>query len=56
MAKHQLKSPCRQSGTSPRQKETITFPQVLSREATRHSATLEGKVGVYWEAGTTRFR
>jgi len=51
MAKHQLKSPLQAIWHKPGgQKETITLPAgAVLEEATRHSATLEGKVGVYWE-------
>lgn len=51
MAKYLLKTPLpailhKQGG----QKESVMLPVgAVLEEASRHSATLEGKVGVYWE-------
>jgi hypothetical protein len=51
MAKHQLKVPLSAIWHKPGgQKESVTIPAgAVLDEASRHSATLEGKVGVYWE-------
>jgi hypothetical protein len=51
MAKHQVKAPLPAIWHKPGgQKESITLPVgALIDEASRHSGTLEGKVGVYWE-------
>ena len=51
MAKHKLKTPLPAILHKPRgQKESVTLPAgAVLEEATRHSATIEGKVGVYWE-------
>jgi hypothetical protein len=51
MAKYQLKAPLpailHKAGG---QKESVTIPAgAVFEEASRHSATIEGKVGVYWE-------
>ena len=51
MAKHELKAPLPAILHKPGgQKEAVTIPAgAVVDEASRHSATLEGKVGVYWE-------
>jgi hypothetical protein len=51
MAKYQVKTPLPAIWHKPGgQKESVTLPVgTVLEEASRHSATLEGKVGVYWE-------
>jgi hypothetical protein len=51
MAKFQVRTPLPAVWHKPRgEKESVTLPVgALIEEASRHSATLEGKVGVYWE-------
>jgi hypothetical protein len=51
MATFQVKTPLSAVWHKPGgQKESVTLPVgALIEEASRHSATLEGKVGVYWE-------
>jgi len=51
MAKFQLKAPIPAVLHKPGgEKESVTLPAgTVLDEATRHSGTLEGKVGVYWE-------
>jgi hypothetical protein len=51
MAKFELKAPLPAIWHKPGgQKESVTLPVgAVLDEASRHSATLEGKVGVYWE-------
>ena len=51
MPKYQLKTPVPAVLHKPGgQKESVTLPVgAVLEEASRHSATLEGKVGVYWE-------
>lgn len=51
MAKYQLKDPIPAILHKPGGgKEAVTIPAgTVVDEATRHSGTLEGKVGVYWE-------
>lgn len=51
MAKYQLKVPLAATWHKPGgHKESVTLPVgAVLDEASRHSATLEGKVGVYWE-------
>jgi len=51
MPKYQLKAPLAATLHKPGgQKESVTLPVgAVLDEASRHSSTLEGKVGVYWE-------
>lgn len=51
MAKFQLKAPLSAVLHKPGgQKESVTLPAgAVIDDSSRHSATLEGKVGVYWE-------
>jgi hypothetical protein len=51
MAKYQLKAPLPAIWHKPGgEKQSVTLPaEAVLDEATRHSATLDGKVGVYWE-------
>jgi len=51
MPKYQLKAPLSAVWHKPGgQKESVTIPEgAVLDEASRHSGTLEGKVGVYWE-------
>ena len=51
MAKYLLKNPVSAICHKPEgQKESVTIPAgAVLDEASRHSATLEGKVGVYWQ-------
>ena len=51
MPKYQLKEPIPAVLHKPGgQKESVMLPAgAVIDEATRHSGTLEGKVGVYWE-------
>ncbi len=51
MPTYQLKAPLLAILHKPGgQKESVTLPQgAVVEEASRHSGTLEGKVGLYWE-------
>ena len=51
MARYELKAEISATLHSPGgKKESVTLPVgAVLDEATRHSSTIEGKVGVYWE-------